>query len=689
MSKDNAATVPQGEAIDSVPSTLHTRSLPRNKIAIAFDVLMLLSLHSFAAADQASASGADEPTAKELPTAQMLVDYYHQMSVPKPFTVRRGDELTAHQAELKKKVLECVGLWPLPERVPLDVHPSPPLDHPWCTVRRIYYQLWPGVYSSGLLFMPKSLTETPAPAMLCPHGHWSNGNAHPEVQKRCLSFARLGYVTFSPTQNHYEDLFIGVSHQTLMIWNNMRALDYLQSLPEVDKSRIGAAGGSGGGLQTQMLAALDDRVRAATIAGLTCDFREIMFPDRHHCTCNHFPRVMQLTDHPEISALALPTPLQFLTMNDWTKNFRRDNFPTIQELYTSHGLADRVDCQYYNTPHSYDKEKREQTYWWMERWVRGRDPKQRVAEPDEIQTFPVDKIIGITVDVPENKGPKQLSRIYTEQRGYKAATLATPAQLQDYRRRMLVALRELLGTDAALPRVHNKTKTLGSRTDGELVIERVGYPSEGGIFVPAIVIRRKQAEGKLPAVIVLSAAGKESLLSQDGPASPRELAAAGSLVALPDVRCYGEMLSTGGKDEKLQRRAWQRNGIVWGRPVTGMACTDIQGVLDGLSARPDSDMTRVHVISRKSGGLAIATLFAAAIDARLTSADLDFARCCFENRNLPLVCSVLQHGDVLQWAALLADRQLTLRNVPPEAGDAAWLQAAFAAADNQDGLSIE
>jgi len=144
-----------------------------------------------------------------------------------------------HRKELRDKVLRSVGLWPLPRRVPLDVHQSAPLDHPWCTVRRIYYQLWPGVYSAGLLFMPKKLNEKPAPAMLCPHGHWSDGNAHPEVQKRCLDFARLGYVTFSSTQNHYEDLYLGISHQTLMIFNNMRALDYLESLGQVDKSQIG------------------------------------------------------------------------------------------------------------------------------------------------------------------------------------------------------------------------------------------------------------------------------------------------------------------------------------------------------------------------------------------------------------------------------------------------------------------
>ena len=56
-----------------------------------------------------------------------------------------------------------------------------------------------------------------------------------------LNLARLGYVVLEPVQNHYEDLNIGIAYQTLMVWNNMRALDVLESLPEVDRSRIGVA----------------------------------------------------------------------------------------------------------------------------------------------------------------------------------------------------------------------------------------------------------------------------------------------------------------------------------------------------------------------------------------------------------------------------------------------------------------
>jgi len=602
-----------------------------------------------------------ETTRKSPPTvnrdnAKRLRDYYHAMSKPKPFKLLKGDKWKEHRDELREDVLRSAGLSPLPERIDLDIHQSEPLDHPWCTVTRIWYQLWPNVYSTGLLFVPKQLSDADAataPAMLCPHGHWENDNAHVDVQKRCLNFARLGYVVFSPVQGHYEDLMLGISNQTLMIWSNLRAMDYLESLPQVDKTRIGVAGASGGGLQSQMLVALDDRIKAATIVGLTCDFREIMFPDSQHCDCNHFPAIMQDTDHPEISTLGMPAALQFLTMNDWTKTFKQNNFPLIERLYTINGHAERVNCTYYDTPHTYDRPKRERTYGWMERWVRGGDSAEPIAEPDETPTFEIEKLLKLSVDVPANKGYRHISKVYAETFPAKLPELTTRDRWQTYRHAAQEALTKLLGTDKTLPR------------------------------------ENKPPFGKQPVVILPSKDGGEAIWKQRGPNSPKQLARAGNLVVLPDVRVYGSMLSTGTKNTRGQRRAWQRNGIVWGRPVPGMAVTDLQAVLDGLAKRDDADMSDVTIISRDSPGLAVAAIFTAGLDKRVTAVDADLHGKCFTNRNLPLVSGILRHGDVLHFAALLADRKLTLHNVPEAAGDISWLRQAFTTNENTKGLTVK
>ena len=591
--------------------TIRIETLGSGRVLVASFVALAMALTAgFAPLPASAAEPSRDTTLAVQPLAidapKLLTDYFEQMSRAKPLVIRAGDEWQTHRLQLREFVLQCAGLWPLPQRVPLDAHESAPLAHPWCTVRRVYYQLWPGVYSSGLLFLPKQFSERPAPAMLCPHGHWENGNAHPEVQKRCLNLARLGYVTFSTTQNHYEDPALGVSHQTLMVWNNIRGLDYLESLPDVDRTRIGVAGASGGGLQTQMLTAVDERVKAATIVGLTCDFRQIMFPAATHCACNHFPHVMRRTDHPEISTLGLPAAVQYLTMNDWTKSFEADNFPTIQKLYAAHGCGERVFCKYFNTEHSYDRTKREYTYWWMERWLRNQTAESPAAEP-ETQTFPVDTIVKLSAEVPGNKGFQEISRIYRAARGYQKPELASADAWRAYRTRMTDALRDLLGEDAILPR-QAEIVAGEVRTEGELIVQRVAYPSEACLAVPTVLLAPAARSGKLPVTVVLAGDGKEALSAQTGPQSPRELARQGNLVVLPDVRTYGDMFSTGGQNAAGQRQAWERNGIVWGRPVPGMAATDLRAVLDGVAARPDADASRVTVLVRGSGDLSIAGL---------------------------------------------------------------------------------
>ena len=549
--------------------------------------------------------------------------------------------------------------------------------------------------------------------MLCPHGHWENGNANPMEQTRCLVFAKMGYIVFAPNQNHYEDLNIGISNQTLGIWSNMRALDYLQTLPEADASRIGVCGCSGGGLQTQMLLALDNRIKAATIAGMTCDFREILFPHWSHCNCNHYPNVMRYTDAPEISTLGLPTPVLYLTMNDWTKNFRFDNFPRIKQLYAANGAADRVECIYEPTEHTYDKSKREYTYQWMERWLRDKKQPQPPPEPNDVWTFNPQELLSLTLPEPNDHDFKGISSYYQKTRHYQIPKITSPKDVHAYSSQMLVCLKNLLGENAKLPKAAAAPKILAANIEDDLVIERVNFPSEGEIFIPAIVLSNKNAIGRLPVVVICDAAGKDAVVKEIGNDSARNLARSGKLVVLPDVRFFGQLslealakeispslmkfnaakiIVRKDDDEfapKYRTTAWERNSIVWGRPLSGMASTDIRAVLDGLTARPDADVTKVQVIARNSGALAIAAIFAAALDSRITSIDVDLQNCCCENRKLPPIPFVLQYGDILQWVSLLNNRRVIIRNLPEDAGNADWLENIFHLAKNQQGLCIK
>jgi hypothetical protein len=253
---------------------------------------------------------------------------------------------------------------------------------------------------------------------------------------------------------------------------------------------------------------------------------------------------------------------------------------------------------------------------------------------------------------------------------------------------MTDAVGTLLGEKAVLPR-QGRAIPGEVRTEGDVVVARVAYPSEAHVLIPTVLLAPASAPGKLPVHIRLAAEGRETLLTQTGAGSPRDLARQGNLVVLPDVRTYGELFTTGGQNAGAQRQAWERNGIIWGRPVPGLAATDLRAVLDGLAARADADLARVTVTTQRSGDLAIGALGAMVLDPRIAVADLDFAGASFDNRKLPLVACVLQYGDVWQWAAAVADRRLTLHNLPAREGEREWAQRAFALAGNTEGLVVD
>jgi len=648
--------------------------------------------------------GGDLLDLREKSVGQMLLDYYETMVTPRPLEIRTGEAWERHRQKLRQTLLACAGLWPLPERLPLDVHTTAPLEHEWCTVQRVYYQVWPGVYNDGLLYLPRTFPERPAPAVLCPHGHWEGGNTHPDVQARCLVLARLGYVVFSPVQQHFEDLPIGVSHQTVMIWNNMRALDYLESRPEVDRERLGCTGCSGGGLQTQMLVAVDERIKAASIVGMTCDYREILFPYTAHCGCNHFPNIMRYTDQPEISTLGLPTPVQYLTMDDWTHPFGTTNFPAIQALYAANGVAERVECRYWSTPHLYDRQKRERMVAWMEHWLRGRPlpPEGGPPEP-EVRTFPPEQLAQLTLDLPENRGFPGVGEWARARFRYRIRDLSTREAWEPYREEMQAAAVELLGQAFALPRA-TAAVVLRRSVEGAVAAERLWFPSEGNLQIPALLLEPAEPpEGrKLPVVIWADPRGKEALAALPGPEGPAALAAQGAVVLLPDVRFYGEMRLSNlhGRvpahlpfslipepEQPDYEGAWTRNALLWGRPLTGQAVTDLRAALDFLASRPEADGTQVRLVA--SGPLAAAGLFAAVLDGRIQTVELDFQGQSFDNGQLPLIPNVLRYGDVCQWAAALADRSVTLAGLAPDEEGEAQLRAAFAALGRSDRLKIQ
>ncbi len=266
------------------------------------------------------------------------------------YTVRHAPQATsveeweARKKELRQQVLDCLGLWPLPERVPLDVQVAARKKRDGYELQRIYWQVLPGVRASGWLYVPENIRGR-APAILCPHGHWNTGARHPTVQRRCIVLAKKGYVVLAVDSVHLDDYRVGVNPVGLMTWNNIRAIDLLASRDDVDPERIGCTGASGGGQQTMYLMAVEPRIAAAAPTVMISYFERIIAFDVAHCYCNHVPAILRYTDEPEICAAFAPKPALYMCdTRDWTQWFPHEGFPEIKRIYELYGAADRVQC---------------------------------------------------------------------------------------------------------------------------------------------------------------------------------------------------------------------------------------------------------------------------------------------------------------------------------------------------------
>jgi hypothetical protein len=283
---------------------------------------------------------------------------------------------------IRDLILESAGLMPMPERTPLNVHVFDEIKRQDFSVSKVYFESLPGFFVTGNLYRP--LGDGPFPAILSPHGHWAYGrlenSATASVPGRAINLARSGFVVFTYDMVGYNDsrqlehrLFggpreklWGLSIAGLQLWNGIRSLDFLESLPYVRRDAIGATGASGGGTQVFLLAAVDKRVAVAAPVNM------ISLHMQGGCLCENQPGLRLDTNNFEIAATIAPRPLLMVSATgDWTTNTLEREYPAVRAIYELLGATDRVHGVRFEAPHNYNRDSREAVYAWMARWLQG------------------------------------------------------------------------------------------------------------------------------------------------------------------------------------------------------------------------------------------------------------------------------------------------------------------------------
>lgn len=530
------------------------------------------------------------------------------------------------------QVKMAAGLWPeipVPPQVPKIWGHEP---YEGTVIAKVALETLPGLKLTGNLYFPGRL-QSPAPAILCPHGHWRTGRIHHDergsIPMRCLMLARLGFVVFSYDMVGYNDndellhgwskdldapaSLYGVSTFGLQTWNSLRAADLLCSLPEVDASRLGCTGASGGASQTWTVALLDERIKVlAPVCMLSSHYQG-------GCQCEEGPllRLNGVTSFDILAALA-PRPVLLPSVTrDWTNLLPRYEFPELQKVYRLFQAEKNIVNFHRDAEHNYDQCTRERIYPWFTHWLLNQALRENLPE-DKIPPPPPELLL----HHPEPHQPtpqscrdalQKIQPYYCANALFTAGTKNDFAAWQKERRQQLSAI---LNNDLHLQNIAvrvtlPKWTLRDAEANGWLISRR-----DTGDIISAVWLNHPEPNPKYPTFILLAEQSKNVFFS------------GGTQSALLDTilgrKCNTlviEMLGSGESAPMLERSPRDESTATFHAFNPSLFSMRVQDILTSIQLLRENGIT--DLVLAASGEAARTALCALPLTAPLSQVFLD------------------------------------------------------------------
>lgn len=619
--------------------------------------------------------------------------------------IRTPAEVEERQRYIHSKIGELLGGFP--ERTPLNAHITGSFARDGYRVEKLIFESRPKLYVTADVYVPAS-GHAPYPAVLGVSGHSDASKATPIYQRGWISLAKRGYLVlaFDPpgqgertffydaelgrsrlptgTAEHtsvgLQCFLTGGSLAQFLVWDGIRAVDYLLTRQDVDPKRLAVAGNSGGGTQAAYLAAMEPRLAAAAPSCFMTSSEKLWTDlgpqDAEQNIAGFLAAGLDIKDF----ALSMaPKPFQMLAA---TRDFfpiagTREAFAEAKRIYAVLGHPEGVNFFEFDDTHAWSQPRREATYRWFQRWLNDQPLDEGVETQFDVEpeanlwaTATGQLETSLKGETVQSINAREAARLASAR-----PVLSGDALKQAIVRRIAPIAREPRGPMATL---------LGETGRDGYRIVKMTLASGEGIAMPAILVVPAGGAPRKPAVVYLNPAGTAADTAPGGDIDA--LTRAGQIVLAPDLPAWGEPArDRNARPPHTSLYRTSMRAILVGRTIPGMQVTGLVSAIDYLESLPNVEAGRIGVFAKGNAG-AVA-LYGAALEPRIRKvvceggpvSYLDIARARFHGEIADLlVPGVLRDFDLPDVAAALAPRPLWIVDPRMPTGSRQTLEAATA-----------